>query len=42
MNKFFKSIEKDQNGMYHIDYDKVKNADLREKFKWIETRLREF
>ena len=42
MNKFFQNIEKDKNGMYYMNYDKIKNPDLKAKFLWIETRLREF
>ena len=42
MNKFFKNLEKDKNGMYYMDYNKIQNKDLRTKFLWIETRLREF
>ena len=42
MNKFFENIEKDKKGMYYMDYNKIKNPDLRTKFLWIETRLREF
>ena len=42
MNKFFKNIEKDKNGMYYMDYNKINNPDLKTKFIWIETRLREF
>ena len=35
-------VEKDKNGMYYMNYDKIKNPDLKAKFLWIETRLREF
>lgn len=42
MNKFFKHIEKDKNGMYYMDYGKLNDPDLKTKFLWIETRLREF
>ena len=42
LNKFFKNLEKDKNGMYYMDYNKIQNKDLRTKFLWIETRLREF
>ena len=42
MNKFFKNLEKDKDGMYYMDYNKIQNTDLKTKFLWIETRLREF
>ena len=42
MNKFFKHIEKDKNGMYYMDSGKINDPDLKTKFLWIETRLREF
>ena len=42
MNKFFKNLEKDKDGMYYMDYSKIQNTDLKTKFLWIETRLREF
>ena len=28
--------------MYYMDYSKIQNTDLKTKFLWIETRLREF
>ena len=42
MNKFFQNLEKDENGMYYMDYNKITNPDLKTKFLWIETRMREF
>ena len=42
MNKFFQNLEKDENDMYYMDYDKITNPDLKTKFLWIETRMREF
>ncbi len=42
MNKFFKNLDKDKDGMYYMDYNKIQNPDLKTKFRWIETRLREF
>ena len=42
MNKFFQNIEKNERGCYYMNYEKIKDSDLKTKFLWIETRLREF
>lgn len=39
---YLKLLEKDSDGKYYFDYDKIKNEKTKNKYKAIETRLREF
>ena len=41
MNKFFKNLEKDKEGLYYLPYEKY-SGDILRSFLAIETRLREF
>lgn len=41
-DNYLKLLEKDSNGKYYFDYDKIKNEKTKNKYKAIETRLREF
>ena len=42
VHNYLSHLEKDQNGRYYIDYDKISDPKMREMFKRIETRLRRF
>lgn len=42
VHNFLSHLEKDSNGRYYLDYDKIQNLKQRDTFKHIETRLREF
>lgn len=42
VHNFLSHLEKDANGRYYLDYDKIQNLKQRDTFKHIETRLREF
>ncbi len=42
VHNYLSHLEKDQNGHYHIDYDKIQDPKMRAMFKRIETRLRRF
>ena len=39
---YLSSLEKDDNGQYYIDYDKIQDPMINNQFRHIETRLREF
>ena len=42
VHNYLSHLEKDQDGHYYIDYDKISDPRIREMFKRIETRLRRF
>lgn len=42
VHNFLSHLEKDANGRYYLDYNKIQNLKQRDTFKHIETRLREF
>jgi len=42
VHNYLSHLEKDSNGRYYIDYDKISDPRIREMFKRIETRLRRF
>lgn len=42
VNRYLNKLEKNQNNIYYMDYDKITDPDIVNMFKRIETRLRKF